>query len=190
MIHGAAAQVAPVPQLMPALVSAVATTRCTYSVPTSRMEYVMSKRCKACGQTFRPYPHVPAQNYCSNPGCQRERRRRWQRQKRGQDPDYRANDADYIKAWAAKHPDYWKRYRQQHPEYAARNRSLQRQRNQRQREVKVANVDALTLTPRLPAGRYRLISLSADGIAKGDAWIVEIAVLSVISAGSLPFVAK
>jgi len=54
----------------------------------------MSKRCKACGQDFRPRPQVPKQTYCSTPECQRERRRITQQMKRRDDPDYLGNDSD------------------------------------------------------------------------------------------------
>ncbi|MDO3530877.1 hypothetical protein Q3O93_02965 [Ralstonia pseudosolanacearum] len=142
----------------------------------------MSKRCKACCQDFQPHPQVPHQNYCSDPECQRERRRRWQQEKRQTDPDYRDNDARHGKDWAAENPDYWRRYREAHPDYAERNRSLQLDRNQKHREATIANEDVSTLTAPLPSGRYRLVPVTADGIANGDAWIVEIAVLSSDSA--------
>lgn len=134
-------------------------------------------RCLACGQVFLPNPHVPNQRYCSNPMCQRERRRRWQHLKRLMDPDYRGNDADYRKAWSANHPEYWKRYRELHPDYTTRNRALQRNRNKKQRAARIAKVDASMPGPPLSTGRYRLIPVSVDGIAHGDGWMVEISVL-------------
>ena len=48
-------------------------------------------RCAACEDLFAPQCNVSDQTYCSKPECQRERRRRWQRQKLREDPDYRAN---------------------------------------------------------------------------------------------------
>jgi hypothetical protein len=143
-----------------------------------RMEHVMSKRCKACGCLFHPRPQVPDQSYCPVPECQRERRRRWQQQKRQGDPHYRENDVDHYKAWAATNPDYWKRYRDSHPGYADRNRSLQQDRNRRQPAEVIANEGASTPVFSLPSGRYRIIPIMSEGIANEDAWIVEITVIS------------
>lgn len=142
------------------------------------MEHVMSKQCKACGNNFDPHPKVPGQIYCSSPECQRERRRRWQQEKRRNDPDYRDNDARQARQWSAEHPDYWKRYRDDNPRYADRNRNLQQARNRQQHELQIANEDDLRSPSPLPCGRYLLSALSADGAANGGAWIVEITVLS------------
>lgn len=138
----------------------------------------MSKHCKACGRLFRPHPQVPDQTYCSAPECQRERRRRWQQHKRLEDQQYRENDADHHKAWAAANAGYWKRYRDSHPDYADRNRSLQQDRNRRQAEAGIANEDASTPVSSFQSGRYRLVLVTAAGIANEDAWIVEITVIS------------
>ena len=66
------------------------------------------KRCAACGDGFTPCRHVPNQQYCSKPACQRERRRRWQRAKLKQDPDYRSNQAAAQRRWRECHPHYWR----------------------------------------------------------------------------------
>lgn len=142
----------------------------------------MSNQCEACGRLFTPRPQTPHQAYCSSPECQRERRRRWQQAKRRDDPDYRDNDSRSGKAWAAAHPDYWKRYRYGNPAYADRNRNLQQKRNQKIRPQEIANEDVSRQSNSPPSGRYRLVLISEDGIANGDAWIVEIAVLSVAPA--------
>ena len=138
------------------------------------------KLCKACGQLFLPQFQSPKQQYCSRRECQRERRRRWQQNKRRADPDYRDNDARNSKDWAASHPDYWKKYRESNPDYADRNRNLQQLRNQKRRVSKIANGDASHhLTP-LKAGRYRMVPISDAGIANGDELLVEITVISFI----------
>lgn len=136
-----------------------------------------NKRCSACGQPFQPHPQVPTQSYCSDAECQRERRRRWQQKKRHEDPDYRDNDARYRKRWVAAHADYWKQYRDAHLAYVQRNRVLQQERNRRLR-APIANENASPSCLTLPTGRYRLIRLGDNEIAKVDAWIVEITVLS------------
>ena len=84
-----------------------------------------TKTCNACGHPFTPRPQNPNQTYCTDPACQRERRRRWQQKKRRDDADYCDNDARARKAWAAENPAYWKQYRDTNPAYAERNRNLQ-----------------------------------------------------------------
>lgn len=138
----------------------------------------MSKRCKACGEDFRPHPQVPMQTYCSTSECQRERRRRSQQKKRLDDPNYLGNDSDYNKYWATKNLDYWKRYRESHPDYVDRNRQMQQNRNQKQRDAKIAKVDVSALNFSLPSGRYRLTPVTGHEIANEDSWIVEITALS------------
>jgi len=143
------------------------------------------KRCAACGEEFTACRHVPGQQYCSNPACQRERRRRWQREKFKQDPDYRANQAAAQRRWRERHPDYWRQYRQSHPEYTARNREQQRQRN-RYRDAggtralpgSIAKMDAYPSKIPLTSGTYRMIPEAGSGIAKMDAYLVKIQVLS------------
>jgi hypothetical protein len=50
-----------------------------------------NKQCPACGQQFLPRPQTPHQTYCSAPGCQRQRKKQWQRHKLQNDPDYQDN---------------------------------------------------------------------------------------------------
>ena len=51
----------------------------------------MTRHCTCCGKPFEPRPQVPGQAYCSDPDCQRARKRQWQRAKLQSDPDYRSN---------------------------------------------------------------------------------------------------
>jgi len=143
------------------------------------------RRCAACGCLFVPRRNVPQQRYCSEPGCQRTRRRRWQRQKLKTDADYRANQAAAQRRWRARHPHYWRRYRQSRPAYAERNREQQRERNRRRpvagtgpSPAPIANMDAYRAEKLLRSGTYRLIPLPAPGVAKMDAYVVEMRVLS------------
>jgi hypothetical protein len=142
------------------------------------MEYIMSKRCFACGKSFRSHPQVPDQNYCSASACQRERRRLWQQQKRRTDPDYVENQARAHKSWAKSHSEYWAKYRSSHPEYAEQNRLAQLKRNQAKQALPIEKMDESGQPPSLPPGRYLLTPVSVPGIAKMDAWIVEITFLS------------
>ena len=51
----------------------------------------MTRCCACCGKSFEPRSQVPDQAYCASPGCQRARKRQWQRVKLQTDPDYRIN---------------------------------------------------------------------------------------------------
>lgn len=139
---------------------------------------MQNRRCAACGETFRPRSQVPDQCYCAKSSCQRERRRRWQQAKRHRDGDYRDNDAQGHRAWREAHPDYWREYRRRRPQYTERNRVQQRARNARGRAHVIANEDVSTRDFALASGTYRLMAAGEGVIANGDAWTVEIAVLS------------
>jgi transposase InsO family protein len=135
---------------------------------------------------FTPRPNVPDQHYCSKPECQQARRRRWQRRKLREDPDYRANQAVAQRRWRERHPDYWRRYRQSHPAYAARNRAQQRQRNGLRKRAApepsppaFARMDACERQTLFASGTYQLIPVEGPRLAKMDAYLVEMRVLSV-----------
>nr|WP_316643106.1 hypothetical protein [uncultured Roseateles sp.] len=136
------------------------------------------KRCLACAAPFKPCPQVPAQNYCARPECQKERRKLWQRQKRKADDDYRENQSRCQKRWNDNHRDYWERYRAAHPEYVAANREKQHSRNATRCAVPIAKMDASLPESPLRSGTYRLSTADDAEIAKMDAWIVKITVLS------------
>lgn len=133
------------------------------------------RRCAACGQSFFPRPQVPRQCYCSATACQRERRRRWQKQRLQTDADYRDNQTRACTAWRKRHRDYWSSYRATHPAYVERNREFQRTRNHRRRSI--AKMDVSSVQAPLPSGVYLLQRHSSHGIAKMDAWTVQIVVL-------------
>ncbi|WP_291993034.1 hypothetical protein [Candidatus Accumulibacter sp. ACC003] len=134
------------------------------------------RQCEACHQPFRPRPQNPDQCFCSAAACQRERRRRWQAAKRQNDPDYRDNQKRAQKAWAERHPDYWRAYREQHPEYVARNRARQRERAPA--PAGVAKMDASMAETGFSSGTYRLSRVVDASLAKKNAWMVEITVIS------------
>jgi hypothetical protein len=139
-----------------------------------------SRRCEACGQAFWPRPQTPRQSFCGAIDCQRERRRRWQRAKLAADPDYRSNQEQAHRAWAAAHADYWRAWRDRHPEYCERNRHRQRERNRRRQAsaAAIAKMDASAPLLPVPSGIYRLVPATADGIAKRDACTVHISVIA------------
>ena len=148
---------------------------------------MQSRRCTACGHAFRPRPQVPQQNYCPTSDCQRERRRSWQKVKRESDLDYRDNQARAQRAWLGRNPDYWREYRRTHPQYSDRNRVQQRERNDRRRERLIAKMDVSTPIFPLFSGIYRISQVPSAGIAKMDAWMAEITLLSVPSDQPKPY---
>ena len=144
-------------------------------------------RCAACGVSFLPRPQVPKQRFCSQPECQRERRRRWKRRKRQTDADYRDNQARAQRAWSKAHGEYWREYRRNHPQYSERNRQQQRARNAR-RGVRegtgvIAKRNASEAFGPEFSGTYVLTPVGQEPIAKRNAWTVKI---TAISRGSPP----
>lgn len=137
-----------------------------------------SKCCAACGRAFDPRPQTPKQSFCVSLACQRERRRRWQRTRRQTDPEYRDNQSRAHRAWSERHPDYWREYRREHPQYGERNRALQRERDARRRERVLAKMDVSTPDSPVPSGTYRLTPATAEDLAKMDAWMVRITLVS------------
>lgn len=148
--------------------------------------FMTTRSCAACHEPFTPRPNVPNQTYCSKPECQRERRRRWQRQKLKADPDYRANQAAAQRRWGERNGDYWRRYRRSHPTYTERNRRAQRQRNRKRAQAAsspsppgIAKMDPYPSQSPVASGTYRLVPVGGGDLAKMDAYLVEMHVLSV-----------
>ena len=139
----------------------------------------MEKTCLWCKKLFHPHPAVHDQRYCSERGCQKARKRKWQKEKLAKDSGYRANQAEAQRQWGSRNKDYWKRYRKQHPAYTEKNRIRQRERNgHRGSGSGIAKMDELKGKLLVPSGRYRLIPFGNPGIAKMDELIVEIGVIS------------
>jgi len=115
-----------------------------------------TRLCLACGSAFHPLLQVPNQRYCSAAACQRERRRRWQREHLRSDADYRDNQARAQARWRVRHPDYWRQYRSTHHAYRERNCSMQRTRNAQRNSSPVANMDASAPLRPLASGFYIL----------------------------------
>ena len=136
-----------------------------------------TRSCAACGKLFVPRPQNPNQQFCSEPECQRERRRRTQAERRANKPETGANSAQYYRDWRIKNPDYWKHYRATHPEYAERNRIQQRQRNKARKNFDIANEAVWPAHPFI-GGLFRLSPVTGRKIANEAAWIVQISVLS------------
>jgi len=139
----------------------------------------MEKSCLCCKKRFKAHPAVRDQGYCSDPGCQKSRKRKWQKAKLANDSDYRANQAEAQRRWRSRNKDYWKAYRRKHPVYTEANRTGQRERNRRRRSGSgIAKMDEQRGKTLIPAGRYRLIPFCNPEIANMDELIVELGVIS------------
>jgi len=140
-------------------------------------------RCRCCGQPFSPRPQNPTQSYCSDPACQRARKRDWQRAKRASDPDYRANERAAQRTWAERHPQYWRAWREGHPEYVVRNRQAQGVRNARRGAGVIANGDVWMRESALAAGTYRVEPWHAEDCKCGRVSGENLFVISLVATG-------
>jgi len=145
----------------------------------------MNKECTS--PYFRPHAKVPNQKYCSSIDCQRERRRIWQKSKRSNDDDYKKDQIDAQNVWLRRNPGYWKEYRKNNPGYTERNRKLQKIRNlkakhrlkvQNTKIEKIAKMDEYEQKKVKLSGYYTLYPIHADKIAKMDAILVKIDVIT------------
>jgi len=115
-----------------------------------------------CRRLFIPNSRVKNHQYCDRKDCQHVRRRRWQRQKMKDDPQYQADQREGQQCWIEQNRDYWQRYRNQHWQYVERNRFLQKERDQKRRSENLAKMDSLTRKSLVKAGSYYLIPDQED----------------------------
>jgi len=137
-----------------------------------------SRQCPFCKKQFEPRPQVKQQKICPSAECQRERKRRWQQAKCKTDPAYNADQREHAKKWADLHPNYSREYRAKNPNSAECNRAKQKNRNEKRRVALIAKMDVSKPESLVPSGIYRLTPIDASGIAKMDAWIVKINIIS------------
>ena len=137
-----------------------------------------SRWCNACGTAFLPRPQAPRQSYCTQPQCQKERRRLWQQAKRRSDPDYLSNQVQAQKAWTERNPAYWRNYREEHPTYTQKNRLKQRARNERTGFGNQGVDPSAAANASLSAGVYELRRIDSEPGRKMDVWIVRLTPLS------------
>ncbi len=144
--------------------------------------------CLKCNSTFISIRNHN-QEYCSQRSCQNARKSLWHKNKRSKDPDYRYNHNAACKKWREQNTDYYHKYRAANHQYTERNRQLQCKRDRNRANAAaigdashLAKSDALTSTPLIAEGLYRLIPDGCD-LAKSDALIVIIAVIARESAG-------
>jgi len=144
------------------------------------------RRCRHCGCVFQVCNKVKKHGFCNTKGCQKARKRKWQREKMKNDANYRQDQENAQEDWKNNNPDFWKNYRRDHAEYADRNRKQQRRRNQSRnaksaagkKSEPIAKMDALTPDKTILSGKYQLVFVGSDMIAKMDSLIVEISTIS------------
>lgn len=135
----------------------------------------MPQCCACCGEPFEPRPQVPGQTYCSQPDCQRARKRLWQRAKLQTDPDYRVNQRAAQQAWSQRNDGYWRGYRDAHPGYESNNREQQRSRDRKNSRERNRTADLAKMEVcELPTGLYRITRHPSFPCENGDSWIAEI----------------
>ena len=101
------------------------------------------------------------------------------------DADYRQDQKNAQEDWKNNNPDYWKNYRIDHEQYTDRNRDQQRRRNLNKRAKSasanktepIAKMDAIKPERTILSGKYQLIPMAPDMIAKMDTLIVEISTI-------------
>lgn len=137
-----------------------------------------------CGCWFIPRANVPDQQYCSRRTCQNVRRQRWRKKKLKRDAEYRADQYASQERWCKKNPDYWGRYRATHPDYCQKNREKQKVRNHKRDLIRkqaagsIAKRYALTGKNGIISGYYNLLPADGPMIAKSDALLVKLNVVS------------
>jgi len=144
----------------------------------------VKRSCRCCGCWFMPRVNVPDQQYCSRRICQNARRQRWRKQKLSIDLDYKADQYEAQRRWCEKNPDYWKQYRASHPDYCQRNRQKQKERNRKRGKghieagAVIAKSDALKPHNEIISGIYNIVPVNGDMIAKSDALLVKLDVIT------------
>ena len=142
------------------------------------------RRCqnKDCGVFFTPCAQVPDQAFCSRKVCQQARRNEWKQKKLVANPAYRKERKADHECWIKNNPNYWKEYRACHPDYAQKNREQQKYRDQKRRktspELLLAKADESSPVPPVITGRYKLIPVHSNVLAKTNECIVEIAAIT------------
>jgi len=73
---------------------------------------VLNRRCKFCGQYFRPHPRLgDKQKSCQKQGCQKKRQWENLRSWRQRNPDYFRGRYSELKSWREQNPGYQRQWR-------------------------------------------------------------------------------
>lgn len=153
-----------------------------------RKALIPTCRCPYCQQTFQPSVYRLQQRVCSQLACQRRRRAEYHRQKIRTDPLYAEVVRDSQKQWRAEHAEYQKAYLQKHPEAAERNRERQRQRDRQRRVTNLVKNNAALDLKRSTAQVWLVGPETAD-LVKNNVAFSEVLVFQRV-ASTLPEACK
>lgn len=104
----------------------------------------MRKRCRFCGESFRPNPRTRSFQFaCSKAPCQKARKQASQRRWVAANPDCFRDRYFKKKTWHAEHPGYLAAHRKKHPEAARKHREAERGRRRRRVQERVDIQDAI-----------------------------------------------
>ena len=139
------------------------------------------RRCRYCQQVFQPAPYHPQQLVCSQPECQRQRRRDYHRRKIRSDPLYAQVVRDSQRKWREEHPGYQKRYRENQPQAVERNRQQQHVRDQRRRLQRLVK-NNLALDLKRSRAEVWLLGPAADDLVKNNLAASQLLILQPVAA--------
>ena len=136
-----------------------------------------SRRCLYCQGLFFPSMYRPQQVICSQPACQRRRKREYHRRKLETDAVYRQVVRDSQRQWWAEHGDYQKQRRQRRPELVKKNREQQRGRDRKRRLAHLVRNNVALDLKRSAAEVWllgpRLSDLDRNNLASAQVLIVQ-----------------
>ena len=125
------------------------------------------RHCRYCQQVFQLSRYHPHQLVCSQPDCQRQRRREYHRRKLHTDAEYHQVCRDSQQKWRTHHPDYPRQYRQTHPQSVQPNRQGQRRRD-RQRHLQNLVKNNLAFDLKHSAAEAWLLGPQAQDLPKNN----------------------
>jgi len=147
----------------------------------------MEKIKKYCVHCHQPLVCLrnPQQRYCEKKKCQNARKNLWRKHKKANDKDYQANQRRSNKTWHQCHPGYWRQYRQSNPIYTQQNREKQKIRDKKRSDLNASHLAKSDASPTIKSlrslikpGFYHIVPVTQPNLAKSDALIVEIAVIT------------
>lgn len=137
---------------------------------------MIERRCRYCDLRFQPSRCHPQQTVCFQSACQQRRRADSRKLKLISDAEYRQVCRDSARKWRAEHPGYWQQHRAAHPQSVERNRIRQRQRDQRQHLLHLANNNSALDLKSSVAGVW-LLGPAAEDLANNNLATAQVFIL-------------
>ena len=143
------------------------------------------RRCRYCQKVFQLSRYHPNQLTCSQPDCQRQRRREYHRHKLRTDAEYHQVCRDSQQKWRSRNPDYPQQYRQSHSKSVERNRQGQRRRD-RQRHLQNLVKNNLAFDLKHSAAEVWLLGPQAESLAKNNLAFSQVLILPTVAFSPAP----